>query len=140
MKTFVRVGACIAVAALTACGGHKATDVKPSVSPVIFGAKVDRSKLGVPVYPGAKANLAATVAYTGADAGVRATFTTRDDFSKVYEFYKSKLPADSEKMNTQSQDGSVAEFVVLGADGDTSVQIEGKRNLTDIVITHTGKQ
>lgn len=159
MKTFVHVVACIAVAALVACGGHKTTTVssssgeatvtqdangqsvtvKSSGNTVTVGASVDPSQLGVPMYPGARTNSAGTVSYTGADAGAMAAFNTPDSFEKVYDFYKSKLPADSEKMKMDSQEGSVAEFVVLAAEGETSVQITGKSGLTQIIITHKAK-
>ena len=39
----------------------------------------------------------------------------------------------------QSGDGSVAEFVVANADGETAVQISAKPGETDIIITHKAK-
>lgn len=131
MKTFVRIGALAALVALLACSSHKTT--------VSSSNRETTVQLGAPVYPGAKANKAGTVSYTGADAGVMAAFSTTDDFDKVYNFYKSKLPPDSEKMRTQNANGSAAEFIILGTGGDTSVQINGKSSLTEIVIITKAK-
>lgn len=143
MKTFVRISVFAAIVALVACSSHnasgKSVTVKSSDNTATVGSSVDPAQLGAPVYPGAKANKAGTVSYTGADAGVMAAFSTTDDFDKVYNFYKSKLPPDSEKMRTQSADGSAAEFIILGTGGDTSVQINGKSSLTEIVIITKAK-
>ncbi len=139
MKTFVRIGALVAIVTLVACSSHKSVTVKSSGNAVTVGSSVDPAQLGAPVYPGANANKAGTVSYTGTDAGVMAAFSTSDDFDKVYNFYKSKLPPDSEKMRTQNANGSAAEFIILGTGGDTSVQINGKSGLTEIVIITKAK-
>jgi hypothetical protein len=160
MKTFVRMSALIAVVGLVACGGHKSTTVATSngeatvtqdqngqsttvqtnQGTVTVGKSIDASQLGAPVYPGADANSEGTVSYTGANGGAMAAFKTTDDFDKVYEFYKSKLPPGSEKMKMTTNDSSVAEFTVESPDGQTAVQISGKSGETDIIITHKGKQ
>jgi hypothetical protein len=160
MKTFVRIGALIAVIVLVACGGHKSTTVATSngeatvtqdqggqsttvttnQGTVTVGKPIDTSQLGAPVYPGADANNAGTVSYTGAGGGAMAAFKTTDDFDKVYDFYKSKLPAGSEKMKMTTNDSSVAEFTVEAAGGETAIQISGKSGETDIIITHKAKQ
>lgn len=160
MKTFVRIGALVAVVAVVACSSHKTTTVstsngdatvtqnagsqsvtvQTSSGAVTVGGSVDPSQLGAPVYPGAQANSEGSVSYSGADGGAMAAFKTTDDFDKVYEYYKSQMPAGSEKMKMQSGDSSVAEFVVSAGDGETAVQISGKTGETDIIITHKAKK
>jgi hypothetical protein len=160
MKTFVRIASLAAIVALVACGSHKtttvstsngeatvtqdasgqSTTVKTNEGTVTVGKTVDASQLGVPAYPGADANTEGTVSYTGANGGAMAAYKTTDDFDKVYTFYKSQLPAGSEKMKMQSGDGSIAEFVVDNASGETAVQITGKAGETAIIITHKAKQ
>lgn len=158
MKTFVRIGALAAIIALVACSSHKttvstsngeatvtqdangqSTTVQTSQGTVTVGKSADPSQLGAPVYPGADANTAGTVSYTGANGGAMAAFKTTDDFDKVYEFYKSKLPAGSEKMKMASGDSSVAEFTVESTGSETAVEISGKSGETDIIITHKAK-
>ncbi len=158
MKTFVRIGTLAAIIALVACSSHKttvstssgeatvtqdangqSTTVQTSQGTVTVGKSADPSQLGAPVYPGADANTEGTVSYTGANGGAMAAFKTTDDFDKVYEFYKSKLPAGSEKMKMTSGDSSVATFTVESTDGETAVQISSKTGETDIVITHKAK-
>jgi hypothetical protein len=160
MKTFVRISALVAIVTLAACSSHKTTTVSTSNGDatvtqdangqsttvqtqngtVTVGKSADPSQLGAPVYPGADTNNEGTVSYSGANGGTMAAFKTTDDFDKVYSFYKSQLPAGSEKMKMQSGDGSVAEFEVTGSNGDTAVQISGKTGETDIIITHKAKQ
>ena len=156
MKTFVQIGVLVTLAALTACASHKTTvatssgdatitqsgngqqvTVQSSSGTVTVGGSVDPSNLGAPVYPGAEANT--TMNVTGSDAGAMAAFKTNDDFDKVYDWYKSQLPAGSEKMKMSSGDGSVAEFVIEGANGKTAVQVTGKAGETEILITHSAK-
>lgn len=158
MKTFVRIGTFAAIIALVACSSHKttvstsdgeatvtqdangqSTTVQSSQGTVTVGKSADPSQLGAPVYPGADTNSQGTVSYTGANGGTMAAFKTTDDFDKVYEFYKSNLPAGSEKMKMSSGDGSVAEFAVESANGETAVQVSGKAGETDIIITHKAK-
>ena len=159
MKTFVRIVVLIAVAGVVACSSHKTTTVstsngeatvtqsqsgqqvtvQTSGGAVTVGGSVDPSQLGAPVYPGAQGNSEGTVSYTGANGGAMAAFKTSDDFDKVYEYYKAQLPAGSEKMKMSSGDGSIAEFVVSSANGETSVQISGKPGETAIIITHKAK-
>ncbi|MGB6984549.1 MAG: hypothetical protein WBD74_01095 [Candidatus Aquilonibacter sp.] len=158
MKTFVRIGTLAAIIALVACSSHKttvstssgdttvtqdasgqSTTVKTDQGTVTVGKSADPSQLGAPVYPGADANTEGTVSYTGTNGGAMAAFKTTDDFDKVYQFYKSKLPAGSEKMKMASGDSSVAEFAVESTDGETAVQISGKSGETDIIITHKAK-
>ena len=159
MKTFVRISVLVAIVTLVACASHKttvstssgdttvtqdaggqSTTVQTAQGTVTVGKSADPTQLGAPIYPGADANSEGTVSYTGANGGAMSAFKTTDDFDKVYAFYKSQLPAGSEKMKMQSGDGSVAEFVVGNDSGETAVQISGKPGETDIIITHKAKQ
>ena len=158
MKTFVRIGALVAIVTLVACSSHKtttyttkdntvvkqdasgqSTTVQTDQGTVTVGKSADPAQLGAPIYPGADANTAGTVSYTAANGGAMSAFKTTDDFAKVYDFYKSQLPAGSEKMKMQSGDGSIAQFVIDNATGETAVQISGKPGETDIIITHKAK-
>src|SRR5208283_4504655 len=118
----------------------QSTTVKTDQGTVTVGKSADPAQLGAQVYPGADANTAGTVSYTGANGGAMSAFKTTDDFDKVYTFYKAQLPAGSEKMKMQSGDGSVAQFVFDNTTGETAVQISGKPGETDIIITHKAKQ
>jgi hypothetical protein len=115
---------------------HSVT-VQASGETVSVGASIDPSQLGVPVYPGATTAQGGTMTVTGAKGGTLASFTTTDDFDKVYGFYKDHLPAGSEKMKMSAGDGSMAEFQTTATDGSvTTVEIEGKTGKTAIIITH----
>jgi hypothetical protein len=99
---------------------------------------VDASKLGVPIYAGAKQEEGG-YSITGAKGEAQmASFATPDSFDRVYAFYHSKMPAGSEKMKVDSGDSSIAEFVVgNGAPGSrqTVVMISKKGTGTSIVVT-----
>ncbi|MDE2481403.1 MAG: hypothetical protein KGN02_04345 [bacterium] len=147
-----------AIVALAACS-HKAT-VMTSEGPasvsqsddgksmtvttkdgtVSIDKAVDASTLGAPVYPGATSagSLSGT---TEKGTGALATYTTKDSFDKVYAFYKSKLPAGSEKMKMATGDSQMAVFQV-GADSapeQTSVTVNAENGETTIQIAHGTK-
>jgi hypothetical protein len=138
-----------AFVALTACTSSvktsddgKSTTVQTDQGTVTVGKTVDTTKLGVPAYPGASGDDSASVSGTaGGTTGALVTFKTSDDFDKVYEFYKSKLPAGSEKMKTSTPDGSVAMFSIEDKTKNTTtnVQIASKSGETTILITHSGQ-
>jgi hypothetical protein len=99
---------------------------------------VDASKLGVPIYAGAKQEEGG-YSMTGAKGSAQMTsFTTPDSFDRVYAFYHSKMPAGSEKMKIDSGGSSMAEFVVgnnTPGTEQTMVMISKKGTGTAIVIT-----
>lgn len=139
-----------AFVALTACTSSvktsddgKSTTVQTDQGTVTVGKAVDTSKLGVPTYPNASSDDAASVSgASGGTTGSVSTFKTSDDFEKVYAFYKSKLPADSEKMKMAAGGSSTAMFSMDDGKGNvTNVQIVSKdgSGSTTILITHQGK-
>lgn len=151
----------LALALLAACGGgHKTTTYNENgqsgsvttdnsgktttyqndkgEKAVVGQGAVDTSKLGAPVYPGSAAaadNALNVTSKTG--TAQMASFTTDDAFDKVYQFYKDKMPAGSEKMKMDSGGSSVAEFVA-GEEktGQTTVMITTKDGKTQILISH----
>ena len=104
---------------------------------------VDVGSLGVPIYNGASQDEGA-LSVTGArGSALMAAFTTPDPFNKVYAFYKSKLPAGSEKMKVDEGDSSVAEFVTGSSKAgtvQTMVMLSKKGDKTSIVITKGNQQ
>ena len=122
---------------VTSDSGNKTVTVQSSAGTLTMGqSAVDASKLGVPVYPGATQSQGG-FAYNGSHgSGQMTSLTTSDGFDKVYAWYKSRLPADAEKMKSSSGDSSFAEFVT-GAEGSphTTVMISSKGTQTSIVLS-----
>lgn len=103
---------------------------------------VDLAKIGAPVYPGAQQGDGGFSVSAANGNQQMVTLTTTDDFDKVYDWYKSQLPKEAEKMKMASGDNSVAEFAVGGdAKGDvqTAVTITGKKDGTSIMIVKGAK-
>ena len=162
MKVLTTGIALAAIVALAACSSHKSTvatsngtatvttsqddknvTIQTKEGTTSIGQNVDTGKLGVAVYPGAQAGQGQSIT-TSCDKGstVISAFTTPDGFSKVYDFYKQHLPADSEKMKVSSGNGSMASFQVGDATGPDEVTVQvssDKPTETDILITHVVK-
>ncbi len=146
----------ISVAALAACGSQKTTyttangtatvtknggttTYESKAGKITVGAGVDLSKLGAPVYPGATQNdeNSAMSVSSSKGSGTVAAFSTSDKFSSVEAWYKARLPKGSEKMNANTGDSSIAEFVTsAGTPNQTSVMITTQDGKTQLVITH----
>jgi hypothetical protein len=155
MRISIRLAAACAAVVLAACS-HKTTvatgngetvttdssnqsvTVQSSDGTVTVGKSADPAQLGVPIYPGAGTTSAdASVQVSGAHPGQMASFTTTDDFDKVYEFYKAHMPAGSEKMKMDAGGTSMAEFQATASDGTaTTVTVSGKDGKTSILIVH----
>lgn len=110
-----------------------------------LGGGVEPSKLGAPIYPGAQPNPDAQgslSAETPEGSTVMATFKTNDGFDKVYDYYKSQMPAGSEGMKLSMGGASSATWEV-GKDGSADqvvVQVNSdKTGLVTILITHVIK-
>lgn len=110
-----------------------------------LGGGVDPSKLGAPVYPGAQPNPDAQgslSAETPEGSTVMATFKTADGFDKVYDYYKSQMPAGSEGMKL-SMGGASSAMWEVGKDGSADqvvVQVNSdKTGEVTILITHVIK-
>jgi hypothetical protein len=119
-------------------GDNQTVTVQGKEGTVVAGkGAVDTAKIGLPVYPGA--NAGDNVGYSGSSAqgsGAMAVLTTTDSFDKVYEWYKSQMPAGSEKMHMTADTGSTAMFQI-GKDTDKeqkTVTISGEKDKTTIML------
>lgn len=119
--------------------GQKTVTVQSSEGTMRMGqGVVNVNSLGVPIYAGATQDDGA-LSVTGSKGSAQmASFSTVDSFDKVYDFYKAKMPAGSQKMKVAEGDSSMAEFVTgEGKAGEvqTMVMITKKGDKTSIVIT-----
>ena len=124
---------------VTTSGDNQTVTIEGKEGTVVAGkGAVDVSKLGVPVYPGANASdNAGWSASNKEGTGAVAVLTTKDSFDKVYAWYKSQLPAGSEKAKTSGDTGSMAMFQ-LGNEGDKLkkvVEITGDKDSTTIMLS-----
>lgn len=99
---------------------------------------VDPAKLGVPIYPGATQGEGAMSVTSKTGSGQMASFESSDSFDKVYQWYKGRMPAGSEKMKFGNGDNAVAEFVTGGekpGDLQTMVMLSQKKDVTNIIVS-----
>jgi hypothetical protein len=100
------------------------TTINTGNGQVTVNGTIDASKLGVPVYPGAKPNNQGSLSVNSAKGSAAyAGFSTDDSFDKVYQFYKSQLPPDAEKMKTSSGNSSMAMFSTKVGSDTVSVEV-----------------
>jgi hypothetical protein len=95
------------------------------------GATID-DKTKLPLYPGGKA------ASSGSSANEAGTvLTTSDSFDKVYSWYKSKLPAGSEKAKIDTAGLSSATFQadVTGGTGTVAITSQGAKTVISLATT-----
>jgi hypothetical protein len=109
------------------------------------GGGVDPSKLGAPVYPGAQPDpesQGSISAETPDGSTYIELFKTQDGFDKVYDYYKSQMPAGSEGMKLSMGGASSATWQV-GKDGGPDqvlVQVNAdKTGKVSILMTHVIK-
>lgn len=144
---------CLAVliCALSGCSGHKqtivtkeggatvetnqsndTTTITTTKGTAVVGKNaVDLSKLDVPVYPGASSDSGGLSVQSKEGNQQMAMLTTSDSFDKVYDWYKSHMPAGSEKLHMTSGGSSVAQFAVGS---------ESEQHYKSVMITEsTGK-
>jgi len=148
----------LSVLALAACGGAQKTTystsngtatVTKNGNTTTYQSKegkvtvgqgaVDVSKLGAPLYPGARQreNNGSISVTSASGSGAMASFSTNDSFAKVYTWYKAHLPKGSEKMHASQSGSSIAEFTMAeNTANQTLVMVTAKNNATQIVITH----
>ena len=127
------------VGTLTGCSGHKqtivtkeggatvetnqsndTTTITTNEGTAVVGKNaVDLSKLDVPVYPGASSESGGLSVQSKEGNQQIAMLTTADSFDKVYEWYKSHMPAGSEKLHMTTGGSSVAQFAI-GTESDKS--------------------
>jgi hypothetical protein len=117
-------GAAAASAAPAAAGGSSAT-----AAPAAAGGDTD-AKTSLPTYPGATSEASGS---QGSSAGT--VLTTDDSFDKVYDWYKSKLPAGSEKAKLNAGGVSTATFQVSGSSGKGTVVISTQPGNPKTTIT-----
>lgn len=149
---------CIAVLALTGCIAHRTVvsangttvttngsqvSVQTSAGSLTLNGGVDIASLGAPVYPGAQTSQGGQISSSTAEGSMQiAGFTTSDAFASVYGFYKSHMPAGSEKYRMTTAAGSIATFTI-GDDQspqETIVTVTSKQGApTAIQITHRVK-
>ena len=127
-------------ATVTTSQDNQTTTVQSNNGTLTTGKNaVDPSKLGAPVYPGAEQSQDGGIAVSGNQGSTQmAVFKTTDPFDKVYDYYKSQLPAGSEKMKMSEGSESMATFQI-GDDkspDQTTVMISAKDGATQILITH----
>jgi hypothetical protein len=99
---------------------------------------VDPAKLGVPIYPGATQAEGAMSVTSKNGSGQMTSFESNDSFEKVYQWYKSRMPAGAEKMKLGSGDSAVAEFVTgdpKPGDVQTMVMLSQKNGVTNIIVS-----
>lgn len=131
--------------ALTACSSHTPSNsvtVQNSEGTMRIGKNVvDLASLGAPIYPGAHQDESALSVSGVNSASQMAAFTTTDTFEKVCAFYRSKMPAGSEKLLIDHGENSAAEFVLSNNNGaQTTVMITRKSDKTSIIITKSRRK
>jgi hypothetical protein len=123
-----------AAASATAAGAMSAASssaMSGAASPASDGAPTD-SKTNLPLYPNA------TSQASGASNGQAGTvLTTEDAFDKVYAWYKSKMPAGSEKAKLSAGGIDTVTFQVDQSSGKGTVAITSQGGKTTITLAQT---
>ena len=153
--------AVLLIAAIAGCTSHKVTEangttvtssgtgdnqtvtVQASGGTITAGKNaVDPAKIGLPVYPGATADESGAMSSSSAQGnGALVSLKTSDAFDKVYGWYKSHLPANTQTMESTSGGTSVGSFVE-GASSDKeqkSVTITSSSDGTTITLMSATK-
>lgn len=127
----------VLVLALAACSSQKAAvTASPSVAAAAAAtAEEGSSELGAPIYPGAH-NISQDAKTIHAGSGTLALFVTPDSFAQVYDFYRTRLPKDSQTAKVANGASSVAAFAIqdTASREHTTVTISAKKGETDILI------
>lgn len=155
---FLRLAFAMAAIVLTACAGsHKTTanaqtgaasvttndDNKTTTMQTKEGTftagegAVNVAKLSVPVYPGAKTSESGGYAMTGRNGAAQVvSLTSPDAFSKVYAWYRAKMPAGSKKLEVSDPGAEMAEFVSANGESEQrTVMIQNRAGRTLILIS-----
>jgi hypothetical protein len=119
---------------------------KEGTATVTTGAQkpVTEAELGVPVYPGAIAEVTGKFeAKSGSDQGVHehSILYTKDDFDKVDAFYKSHLKNVKGTYTTSQGENKMTMFTVGSGKEQIMIHIisDRKKNRTMIQVIKTGK-
>jgi hypothetical protein len=102
-----------------------------SVGGTSGGAATDE-KTGLPLYPGATSQASAA---SNGEAGT--VLSTDDSFDKVYAWYKSKMPAGSEKAKLSAGGMSTATFQIDQKGGKGTVAITSTGTKTTITLAQS---
>lgn len=125
--------------------GNKAVSIKTPVGSLEVNQDVNESRLGLPIYPGARrtrdggaANVNISV---GDEQGVRvvaAKFETADALEKVREFYKQRLGSDVTKFTERNHEGhTVFEIKRSGQEKIVALHESGSMTQIELVrVTH----
>jgi len=111
-------------------------------SALIGRSAVDLKELALPVYPGAiPAETGGLLLHGSAGVSRVLSLSTRDDFEKVYQWYKQQMPAGSEQAHAAMPHGSIASFLIGRAqDRDNrSVLITENGDKTTILLSRQTK-
>ena len=124
-------------------GDNQTVTVEASGGSFIAGKNaVDPAKLGLPVYPGATADSSGAMSGTSAQgSGALVSLKTSDSFDKVYAWYKARMPANAQTMESNSGGTSVGSFVE-GSSSDKeqkSVTITSASDGTTITLVSATK-
>jgi hypothetical protein len=163
--TRMAVSVCLFAAVLAACTGKKTTvstpggnvtveqgpngqsttTIKSGQGEVKFGkGAVDPASIGLPLYPGATQSDEGSMSLShsaNGEGGQVLVMTTGDDFDKVYDFYRSQMPAGSEKLKMSSGGSQMASFQVgdTGAKDSKSVVIRASNGKVTIELLRSTK-
>ncbi len=161
------LGACVAILALAGAGCSKSADTSTdasSASPADTSAAASATAAGAMGSSASSSAMAGGAASTAPDAGGGATdsktnlplypnatsqasgasngqagtvLTTEDSFDKVYAWYKSKMPAGSEKAKLSAGGIDTVTFQVDQSAGKGTVAITSQGGKTTITLAQT---
>jgi len=93
-------------------GDNQTVTVQASGGSITAGKNaIDPAKLGLPVYPGATADEGGVSGSSTQGSVGLVSLKTSDGFDKVYAWYKARMPADAQTMESTSGGTSVGSFV-----------------------------
>jgi hypothetical protein len=100
-------------------GGSQTQTVQTNGGSISIGqGAVDPMKIGLPVYPGAAANVNGALSGTSASgSSALVTLRTSDSFDKVYGWYKSHLPVNVQATRSTSGATLVGTFLENSLNG-----------------------
>jgi hypothetical protein len=125
--------------------GGQTTTIKSNQGQVTVGkGTVDPASLGLPVYPGATQSDQGSMSVSDASKGAASQLvmlTTTDPFDKVYDYYKSQLPAGAQTAKVSTGGSQMATFEVgAGTKDEKGVIIQESGGKVTIELNHSAKQ
>jgi len=105
---------------------------------------VDPRDLALPLYPGAiPAETGALLMHGKTGESRVISLSTKDDFEKVYQWYKQRMPAGSEQAHMSVPVGSVASFLIgkpQDADSRSVLITQGVHNTVILLSRETKRR